>query len=191
MSQTKRLIMITVPPPAVCDAINAVRRPLAALADSAVALSYPPHVTLRTGAVVPLDQLQPFVDGLQVLLQDVSPFILTAQGIHMGTYERDDGPQPIVAFKITPSHALLALNQRLLTYRQYRKSERTAFKPHLSIAYEDLSMANYEKLCAHIKTQPELQTRAFEWTCDNVSLYEKVDQRWVPYHVIQLHSGRC
>jgi hypothetical protein len=58
-----RLIIITVPPPDVAAALHRARSEAARLTGSVAALAYPPHLTLRTGAVVPADGTHAFLEG--------------------------------------------------------------------------------------------------------------------------------
>ena len=61
-SSIVRLIIISLPPEPLLGRLTELRREMCALADSREALRYPVHITLRTGALVPEDELPRFFE---------------------------------------------------------------------------------------------------------------------------------
>jgi 2'-5' RNA ligase len=172
----------------VAGEIETIRKELNTLAGSRVALSYPPHITLRTGVIVPETEISDFVREFGQLLYGEKPFPVCTEGIYCGTYEQDGIPQPIVCYLIKKEKPFLALNKKLLSYYKYRKSDRTGFEPHLTIAYEDLTFEGFEKIQNHIANHPELHARTFSWTCNHVGLYVHEADRWQPYHIFSFSN---
>lgn len=181
-----RLIIITVPPPAVLVEISGLRAICSGIASSFAATAYPPHVTLRTGVIVPRVEMGTFLSSFDRLLEGVRPFEIRTEEIVFRAMPREEGVLPIVALEIEPSAKLLTLNARLLQYEPYRASGRTSFWPHLTLVFQDLSVAGRRRLERYLADREELRSRRFSWICDNVSLYRLRGRCWQPYHVSRL-----
>ena len=181
-----RLIIITVPPMAVQAELSLLRANCSGVSSSHAAEAYPPHVTLRTGVIVPQRGMSAFLSEFGLLLEDIEPFDIRTGDIVFRTIVRDSGDVPIVALEIEPSAALLSLNARLLEYEPYRASDRTRFWPHLTLAFQDLSPDGLRNLERYIAAREDLRSLRLAWTCDNVSLYRQRGRRWQPHHVYKL-----
>jgi 2'-5' RNA ligase len=181
-----RLIIITVPPPAVQTELAELRTICSEISASRAAAAYPPHVTLRTGVIVPPAAMGSFLDEFGLLLAGAAPFEIRTADIVSRTISRDEGVVPIVALEIEPSAELDALNARLLRYARYRASGRTSFWPHLTLAFQDLTPEGRRRLETHLAAHEEFRTRRFSWRCDNVALYRRSGSRWQPHQVYKL-----
>jgi 2'-5' RNA ligase len=181
-----RLIIITVPPTAVQAELSLLRANCSGVSSSHAAAAYPPHVTLRTGVIVPPRGMSAFLAEFGRLLEEIEPFELRTGEIVFRTILRDSGEVPIVALEIEPSAALLSLNARLLGYKTYRANDRTGFWPHLTLAFQDLSPAGLRNLERYLAAREDLRSLRLTWTCDNVSLYRQRGRRWQPHHLYQL-----
>jgi 2'-5' RNA ligase len=181
-----RLIIITVPPPAVRVELAELRATCSGVAASHAAAAYPPHVTLRTGVVVPSARMGTFLDEFGRLLEGVRPFEIRTGDVVFRTIARDEGVVPIVALEIEPSPELVFLNAQLLQYEMYRASGRVYFWPHLTLAFQDLSPEGRLRLEHYLAAREELRSRRFAWRCDNVSLYRQQGRHWQPHHVYRL-----
>jgi 2'-5' RNA ligase len=172
-----------VPPESVSHRLDILRKELNEIAGSSYALQYPPHVTLRTGFLVPENKINSFIDEFGLLFSQQKTFRIETGGIHGGFYMQNNIRRPIVYFSIKPDQSLLSLNKRLLAYTQYRKSSRTHFDPHLSIAYRDLSMKGFERLKEIIENRSDLKKQQHRWVCDHAGLYVKNGESWQPFHI--------
>ncbi len=181
-----RLIIITVPPPAVRAELSKLRATCSGVSSSHAASVYPPHITLRTGVLVPEVEMPVFLAEFGSHLQGVGPCEIRTGAIVSTTLRRDDREVPIVALEIEPDGALVSLHERLLRYDRYRASDRTGFWPHLTLAFQDLSADGRRRLEAYLAAREELRSRRFLWNCDNVSLYRQRGRRWQPRHVYKL-----
>ena len=117
-----------------------------------------PHITLRTGVIVPETALSDFIIEFGRLLNGERAFPVCTEGIFCGTYEQDNGPRPIVCYRIRKERPLLALNKKLLSYHKFRQSDRTCFEPHLTIAYEDLTFEGFATIQHHLATRNERES---------------------------------
>jgi 2'-5' RNA ligase len=181
-----RFIIITVPPPALSTLLESARAAAASRTRTCEALAYPPHVTLRTGAVVPEDSVGSFTDGLRESLGAWRPFTITTSGLFHATYPSGDGQQlHMVAWRVVADAPLMDLHARLVSYTQYRRRPQPAFEPHLTLAFEDISERDARLLLRFAEENPEAFPPELSWPCNNVGLYRKVDFHWEPSAVFR------
>lgn len=60
-----RFIIITVPPQPIFRKLEKLIKECSLLGNTYEAVAYPPHITLRTGALVPNGDVKPFVEGFK------------------------------------------------------------------------------------------------------------------------------
>jgi len=183
---TTRVIIITVPPERVRAQIEPLREKLCNLAENDQALAYPPHITLRTGAFVPEEHLQLFVDNLQNAIPGATPFPIRADEIYLGQTRHQGEPRHICAATFEPCPALIELNRHLLSYRAYIKRNQKTFWPHLSLVYGNLSQRGLMSLENTFDHRPDMLRPNWHWTVDHVALYSLKSGRWEPLHTIAL-----
>jgi len=191
MSESVRFIIITVPPTDVSARIDAARRAVAALTGSVSALAYPPHVTLRTGVRVPAAALPQFLDDFKRVVGEWRPFPVSTDGFLRTTYESESAVQWLIGYRIRKDEALSALNRRLLSYVPFRVSDRLDFRPHLTLAFEDLTMEAFFRAGRYMEKRPPEIPETFQWECDNVGLYRLEDGLWTPYVVFRQEPGKA
>lgn len=179
-----RFVIITVPPRGVTQQIDRFRVPAADVSGSRIALAYPPHVTLRTGALVPAADVAEYVGGLRETLSDFRPFEIRTAGLISSTYREAGEKKHFVGYAIEKSGELLSLHHRLLTYVPWIKREQPPFEPHLSIAYGDLSAEGRSAIMHLVEKNPGIAPGELSWSCDNVGLYHRVGGEWQPFAVI-------
>jgi 2'-5' RNA ligase len=188
MSETERFIIITVPPADVADRLDVLRCELSELSGSRGALAYPPHVTLRTGAVVPIEEVEGYAEEFARYVEPQRPFRMHTEGVICTSYRshEEERTKYIVLMPIAQIRPLMELNRNLLRYTRFRKSDKTTFRPHLTLAFDDLSGEGLRRLEAHVERYPERFAARFEWTCDNVRLCMCRDGEWVDFRVYRL-----
>lgn len=184
-ADTVRLIVITVPPDDLCAEIDLFRREIARIGDSREALTYPPHITLRTGAIVPAEALEDYGERLERHLTGTRPFPIETASLEQSRYTAHGALRHFVGYQIRRSEELLALNRRLLRFCDWIKSDRIDFYPHLTMAFHDLDGAGAGRVARWIAANPERVPAGFRWTCDNVGLWRRGTERWEPFRVIR------
>ena len=183
MSEAARFIIITTPPPEVAQRIEAARRLISGIGGSRAALDYPPHVTLRTGALVPAPLVSTFIDAFEAVLGRWDPFPIRADGLWRTAY-RDRGQEKyLVGYRIMKDPPLAALNARLLSYTTWRASNRLHFEPHLTLAFDDLDLDGFVRIEHWLDENPYNLPKGFTWACDNVGLFRREGDTWTPYKV--------
>jgi 2'-5' RNA ligase len=179
-----RCIIITVPPADVADAIDRIRREVSRIGDTYEALTYPPHVTLRTGAVVPARDVDRFLARMDTAVAGIEPFTIETDRFEIDEYTARGRPRYFVGYAIKPHRSLIHLHEQLWTVPEWRKRERSEFRPHLTIAFDDLD-ENGARRVERAIARSELAVPAnLSWRCTNVSFYTRDDDVWKPYHVI-------
>jgi 2'-5' RNA ligase len=188
MSGQVRLIVITVPPDEVAQRIDEVRMRICRIGASSAALAYPPHVTLRTGALVPAEDLSEFTGEFRRVAEGWQPFTIATDGFIRTEY--GDGVRKyLVGYRVRKNEALSALNRRLLDCSVFRASGRLEFLPHLTLAFEDLDREGFLRVDRHLEDHLGEFPQEFHWKCDNVTLCHKVNGLWTPYAVFHAGAG--
>lgn len=181
-----RFIVITVPPPGVSLVLESARAAAASLTGSSAALAYPPHVTLRTGAVVPGESVEAFASGLRESLGTWRLFPIRTRGFFHAAYSEGTGePLHMVAWKVIADQPLTDLHARLASYGPWRRRTQPVFEPHLTLAFEDITENGARLLLDHAVGDPQVFPPDLAWPCSNVGLYRKNGFQWEPYIVFR------
>ena len=178
-----RFIIITTPPHDVAARIDSARQLVCGIGHSRAALAYPPHVTLRTGALVPGPMISSFIEAFGAAVSRWDPFPMRTEGLWQTSYRDGEKEKYLVGYRIAKDPALLALNERLLRCSTWRASSRIHFEPHLTLAFDDLNHDGFERIGQWLAGNPESLPKGFTWTCDNVGLFRRDGETWIPYKV--------
>ena len=183
MNEHVRFIVITTTPSEISGRIEEARRLVSEIGGSRSALAYPPHVTLRTGALVPSDLVPSFLDAFGAVVGSWAPFPVRTDGLLRTSYRDREQEKFLVGYRVCKDRPLAQLNERLLRCSTWRASNRLHFEPHLTLAFDDLDRDGYSRINAWIEDNPGALPCGFEWTCDNVGLFYQEGTQWVPYKV--------
>jgi len=183
-----RFVIITLPPRTIGERIDALRRPLNEAVGAREALRYPPHLTLRTGLVCPDDQA---ADAARDFLAHAAQFgtvPVRTEGIFYTTYGDPGAERGMVGWSIGATGPLLALHRDLLTHTPWSKGPQNTFRPHLTLAFDDLGAAEVEVLRERIEASPS-PFPAFSWTVDHVALYHETPEGWKEWDRVSLKEN--
>jgi len=183
MNESVRFIIIPAPPEEVARAIDEARRIVCEVGRSCAALAYPPHVTLRTGALVPLPLVPVFMDALEAVIGQWDPFPIRTQGLWRTAYDDGGKEKYLVGYHVCKDTALAELNERLLRYTTWRASNRLHFEPYVTLAFDDLSLDGFVNVEHWLNENPDRLPKGFSWTCDNVGLFRREGDTWTTYKV--------
>ncbi len=176
-----RFIVITTPPHEVASQIDEARRRMCEIGGSRAALAYPPHVTLRTGALVPALMISSFIEAFGAAVGRWDPFPVRTEGLWRTSYRDGEKEKYLVGYRVAKEPALLALNERLLRCSTWRASSRIQFEPHLTLAFDDLDQDGFTRIEHWLNENPNSFPKEFSWTCDNVGLFRREGETWIPY----------
>ncbi len=175
-----RFVIISLPPRVIRDRIDALRRPLNEEVGANQALRYPPHLTLRTGLVCPDDQADEAAQAFLAHASTLGAVPVRTEGLFFTTYGDPGWERGMVGWSVGASGPLLALHRGLLAFTPWAKGPQGAFRPHLTLAFDDLGGAEVEHLRQKIEAlQPPVPN--FSWTVDHVALYHETPQGWVEW----------
>ncbi len=183
MSEPVRFIVITTAPREVQQRIEEARGRINEIGACRAALAYPPHVTLRTGALVPLPFIPRFLDAFGAAVGRWTPFPIRTDGTWLTSYRDRDQEKYLVGYRILKDAPLAELNDRLLRCATWRASDRLHFEPHLTLAFDDLDREGFGRITRWLNENPRAIPDRFEWTCDNVGLYRREGEEWIAYKV--------
>jgi len=181
-----RFIIITVPPPSISGKLQKLIAECSILGDSREASSYPPHITLRTGALVPNEEIRAFAEGFERHCAGLHRVKITTDGIQFETYLKDGIKKYFIGYHIAKTKRLFDLHLELMAYDPFIKKRQNEFNPHLSLAYHDLEEESFIRLKDYITANPDAYGHDYSWELDNVSLYAKKGEKWEPFCVYQI-----
>lgn len=177
-----RFVIITVPRGIAFRKLSSIIQLIKDVGDTYTAATYPPHVTLRTGAIVPAAEVDAFIDRFEEHIGAWQSFSIETAGISTEEFVTEERPSFFVYYRIKPNPDLEKLNRHLLQFEPYIKSQKKDFHPHLSLAYNDLSRSGHERIRQLLKTKGHLFPESISWTCDTVSLYYFKEGKWLPFY---------
>jgi 2'-5' RNA ligase len=178
-----RFIVITTLPPEAATPLEVIRRRINEIGECRSALAYPPHVTLRTGALVPAELVPRFLDAFGAVVGRWTAFPIRTDGLWQTSYRDRDAEKYLIGYRVVKDAALSELNQRLLRCTTWRASDRRHFEPHLTLAFDDLDRDGYQRVCHWLRENPSALPAGYAWTCDNVGLYVREGEAWIPFKV--------
>jgi 2'-5' RNA ligase len=178
MSDFVRFVIITALPKEAADRFDLARRNVCRIARSRAALAYPPHVTLRTGALVPRESLDSFLGEFGETVGAWDPFPVRTGRLVVTTYADGNAEKHLICYEIQKDAALMEMNARLLRYEKWRASNRLVFQPHLTLAFDDLTEDGAQSVRAWRDENPDALPAGFRWRCDNVGVYVRVGGLW-------------
>ena len=184
---TVRFVIISVVPNRIAYKIKNLSQELSGLSGSKNALLYPPHITIRTGAIVPIDNIDAFVLAFR---KDVDKFNakviyqepLTISEIDFINYTDEGQQKHLIAYRVRKTEWLVELNKTLDESNEYKKTMYKTFHPHISLAYGDLSTFYFNKLKDHILDNKEHFCKSLSFDINDVSLFYQLDNGyWKEY----------
>jgi 2'-5' RNA ligase len=186
MESTIRLIIINVLPDHLCRLVNKIRKPICKAYGDEWALTYPPHVTLRTGVMAPCNIIDEFKSEFGKMLETCRPFAVKTQKARLINMAYEGESKVFLHYPVIKNAPLVDLNLYLLHYTRFRKSLKRRFNPHVTLFWGKLHSEKVKELGAMVSQGSKGMGLCHEWTLDNISLYVKKGAFWEPYHVYRL-----
>ena len=186
MASKIRLIIINVLPSFIDRHIDKIRKPICKTFGDEWALTYPPHVTLRTGVVVSCNEIDEFVGEFGEILEACRPFTVKTQKARLSSMTYEGERKAFLHYPVIKNDPLVDLNRRLLQYTRYRKSRKRRFHPHITLFWGKLKPGAVKTLRSMVTKESKDMGLCHEWTLDNVSLYIQKGHQWEPYYIYRL-----
>lgn len=186
-----RFVMVTLVPQPLRPELELLMQEFGRMGECRTALAYPPHVTLRTGVVVPETEVEAFSRSFRDHLLDRPAFRVESSEFAHSSYETATDPaerKHFFGYLIRESRELLALHDHLEKFSLYRKpGPPREYWPHLSIAYNDVTDSRAKSLDKEIERRRSAGVAGVpglgpvSWICDNVTLLQKGADSWVEF----------
>jgi len=122
-----------------------------------------------------------FIEAFGAAVGRWEPFPVRTDGLWRTSYRDGEDEKYLVGYRMAKDPALLALNERLLRCSTWRASSRIHFEPHLTLAFDDLDLDGFQAIEHYVTENPEDLPKEFTWTCDNVGLFRREGETWIPY----------
>ena len=176
-----RFVIISVLPEPVCSEIRALSEELCNMSGSKTALSYPPHITIRTGALVPFQKVDGYIEGFKshvygFVSKKIEKDLLKTDRLVFTEYHDKGERKNMIAYFMRKSPWLKVLNKTLDQYRDFKKTPKKEFIPHISLAYDDLDDKKLSELKRYIGSKMDKFGKRFSFYLPKVSLYYKSDE---------------
>jgi 2'-5' RNA ligase len=168
-----RYFIALLPPQVVQDAASQIQRHFAERYTSRKAQNSPPHITLQPPFEWSVEE------GL-TLEQCLSDFACSQRSIPVGLSGFAAFPPRVIYINVLKTPELIALQIELAVYLESRlgivdpASKSRAFKPHLTVAFRDLTRANFRAAWAEFQHQPF----EFQFTVPALTLLAHNGRRW-------------
>jgi len=156
LTNSKRYFIAIIPPDPVLTEIKEMKEDMALRFGSSKALQSPAHITLVVPFEKELDEDE-LAEKLKSFAMQEMPFKLRLNGFSCFPNRRF----PVLFVKPEPNESLIhmqsALDESLFTDRIISTKMPFSFTPHITIAYRDLTPANFKKAWIEFKTKEYLR----------------------------------
>jgi 2'-5' RNA ligase len=177
-----RFVIIHALTPGFAPGLETARAQAHQLTGSAQALRYPPHVTLRTGLVCPDELAESVAQEFLGHAAKSRPARAWTAGWRNELYAPDHG---LVALEVRSDGSLETLHRQLLEFKAWAKGPQSSFRPHLTVAFDDLDRTGMQSLAEHFG-RPENKLADFSFTVDSVALYYERPEGWMMFGSVPL-----
>jgi len=184
------LVVATVPPSQVVRGIEPVREALCRRYGEPSVAKMPIHVELRSSIQVPEDAVDAFIEEFGLLIREWEPFRVRTDALCCQNLTFDGEKMPSAYLPVRKDLDLLEFNRCLAEYPRFRIRREPRFNPAIVLARGFLTKDEMKEIEALAKDEPDLFGGKFEWTCDNVTLYERQGSDWEQWHVFRLQEAR-
>jgi len=169
-TSSPRYFIALLPPAPLAAAIVALQQQMAAEYQSRKALNSPPHLTLQPPFTRPAAEQEQLAAALAAFARGRSPFPVQLDGF--GAF-----PPRVIFLQPRPCPALLELQRDLQAYCAQIWAlpvERRPFRPHVTVAFRDLTPAAFRRAWSRWAEQPF----AAEFLATALALLRHDGQRW-------------
>jgi len=187
-----RFVIISVLPEPLKSDMAAINQDFYDRTGSKTALLYPPHITMRTGAVVPVAEVDKYISGFKSTVETFRENYDENKTLKISDpdwidYSENGINKHLILYFVERTPWIINLNKTLLQYKDHIKSNKTDFHPHISLAYDDLDDADFEKLKDHINQNSQMFRKNISFTLPDISLYYQDDDGyWKEYYTVKL-----
>ncbi|MBE9029987.1 2'-5' RNA ligase family protein [filamentous cyanobacterium LEGE 11480] len=176
----QRWFIALLPPIEMQDYANQVRQHFADHYASRKAFNSPPHITLQPPFDWEMARRDALITSLTTFAHTQAPVPVTLPGF--GAF-----PPRVIFIDVVRSCELLALQQQLMQHcvmelNIRHPSPERPFAPHMTVAFRDLTKANFHQAWPKFEHQPLVLTNAdnhqYQFAASSITLLQHDGQRW-------------
>lgn len=179
-----RFFIALLPPAAIQAEVTQIKHYFKEHHNSQAALRSPPHITLQAPFLWPLAQIPKLHRQIQSFAQTRSPLPITLSGFAAF-------PPRVIYIDVERTEALVDLQQDLATHLQREldiedpKANTRAFRPHMTVAFRDLSVKQFKS------AWPQFQQQAYDqsFTATELTLLSHDGRKWSVGTLYPLAAG--
>lgn len=176
-----RLVLISTPPLLLRSRLEDLREELCRKGSCREALRYPVHLTLRTGVLLPDSKREDFLESFGAHVRTLVPFrvelgALITERMPEGSGQGAGGC--FAGFEVAMTEELINAHNALAAFAPYRKGLQYPYRPHLTMAFDDLSAEGLEAI-RRAAAGKENDFVGQAWTCRAVECYRRDGERWI------------
>ncbi len=141
--------------------------------------------------VVPLEKRGEVFDAFRSISRGTGPVRIKSDGCMFEEYAPG---KYLAGYAVKREPSLMALNRRLLSYREYRKSDKREFHPHITLLFDDLTREAFRDFQESISEDRIQLPGAIGWEASEFGLYYYVPGKsgdagsWIPEEIIPLRA---
>lgn len=176
MPKERLYFIAIIPPDKVSAEVTAFKEDMRDNYNSKKALKIIPHITLKAPFKLPAQESERVSIWFEKIPASAGPFTVSLKGF--GSF--DNKHNKVIYVQPLVNAEMIALQKTIVTDFQEAfpnislSANETVFKPHMTIAYRDLSDDNYNKAWPVYK---DMEYNA-EFTCNSFYLLQHNGQRW-------------
>lgn len=191
LDKTTRLVIISVPPEPLRSRLEDFRFALCKASNSYEALRYPVHLTLRTGVNLKENEREKFFGAFSHFIKEkINPFT-----IRLGSFVTESWPAGnqqgagscFAGFEVLQSDDLMDAHRILASFELYRKGPQYLYRPHVTMAFDDLSPEGLRRIRDMIDnkdpytglSETEDSFRGAHWICNSIDFYRRDTDHWI------------
>ena len=192
MNEFLDISTIGYPEKKVQDQISDLRQIFVKKFESKKALIWKPHITLAVRVLIPKNKFEKIIEEIKAVCRKTKPIIIETKSLEFVIMRNSPFEHPYVAWiAVKPNEKLSNLNQ-MVNGNIYKGLKRPSLKsakynPHLTLAYRDLTLENFEKAKKYFTKHK--YNYNFTFALDNVNLMHHKDKNSVEDLVLFQLSG--
>jgi 2'-5' RNA ligase len=133
--------------------IEPLRQTISEKFQSSEGLHWPPHMTLRSGFVVPESDVRKLISSFRIFLQAVEPITVKLEGFKfIDDYKTNQWiTSPYIAgINVVYDSRLKKFHERLMEFKDFSSSS-GEYNPHITLAYNDITKDTFPKIKRYLE----------------------------------------
>lgn len=175
MNQTRFIIIATFDK-VITEEIENIRSALNLNYGCNWALKYPTHITLRTGIIIPENNIDRVIKEFGKIAENQKQININLLPAKCGYSKYEGENKFFVYFPVEKSHELLQLHKNLLAYKDFIKDKQKNYSPHVTLLWDNIADNHTREIKQYVSEKDYFQKQR-SIILNNVSFfYQHIDQ---------------